>query len=522
MKTKTSLRKIFAALALGALAAGCTDDFEDINTNPNQVTVGTVKAHTLFEPVLYGAADNWQEYTWFWNDELIQFTAFTGGGTRQEHRYYISDANWQSVWNMYARLANNASHMYDLSVEQENPTFEAISLTMKVLLMSNLTDMFGDIPYSEAFLGRDGGTTKPKFDSQQEVYEQMFADLEAANAIYASNPIMDASKTSLDGLYGGDVDKWQKFNNSLYLRLLCRVSGRSEMNAGTKMTEILANPETYPIFESNEDNAAINFVGVEPYANYFASTDLSGLTSSGRKLTQQFIKMTLITDDQGTELYNDPRLPVFGKKATGNSYWKGTVAGCTQEEQSTVNPGTSWLNNDVFCRPEAPTWFMDYAELKFILAEAALKGYIAGGETAAKTYYEEAVTASVEKWAEQGQYVDTVVTITNDDIATFLASDLASWDKATDKEELIANQKFLALFWTGMEAYHEYRRTGFPILTIGEGTLNDHILPTRFAYPGVTMATNADNANAALERMGGDNDMKTPVWWSKQAIEEGN
>ncbi len=499
----------------------CTGDFEDINTNPNTVTVGTVKAHTLFEPVLYETANNWQNYTWFWNDELIQFTAFTGGGTRQEHRYYISDANWQSVWNMYARLANNASHMYDLSVEQNNQPFEAISLTMKVLLMSNLTDMFGDIPYSEAFLGRDGGTKKPKFDSQQEVYEQMFAELEAANAIYATKPIMESSKTSLDGMYAGDMAKWQKFNNSLYLRLLCRVSGRSVMNAGSKMTEILNNPESYPIFESNADNAVINFVGVEPYANYFAASQLSDFTSSGRKLTQQFIKMTLETDIDGNELYNDPRLPIFGKKATNNTKWKGTVSGGTQEDQSTANVGTSWLNNAVFCRPEAPTWFMDYAEVKFIFAEAAQKGYISGGEALAKENYEAAITASVEKWGELGQYSDTIVTVTSEDIATFLASDLASWDNATNKAQLIANQKYLALFWTGMEAYHEYRRTGFPILTIGEGTLNDHILPTRFAYPNVTMATNNENAQEALARMGGDNDMKTPVWWSKQAIQEG-
>jgi len=69
-----------------------------------------------------------------------------------------------------------------------------------------------------------------------------------------------------------------------------------------------------------------------------------------------------------------------------------------------------------------------------------------------------------------------------------------------------------------VEAWHEYRRTGYPMLTIGRGTLNNHILPTRFAYPGVTMATNSINARAAIKNMGGDNDMQTSVWWSKQAI----
>ena len=151
-------------------------------------------------------------------------------------------------------------------------------------------------------------------------------------------------------------------------------------------------------------------------------------------------------------------------------------------------------------------------------SEAALKGWIDGGEQAARTYYEAAVTASMEKWNELGAYSLTPVTITADDVATFLASDLASWDGHTNKEQLIGEQKYLALFWTGMEAYHEYRRTGYPVLTIGEGTFNDHILPTRFAYPATSVATNAAHVEEALQRMGGENNMKTPVWWSKQAI----
>jgi hypothetical protein len=71
-----------------------------------------------------------------------------------------------------------------------------------------------------------------------------------------------------------------------------------------------------------------------------------------------------------------------------------------------------------------------------------------------------------------------------------------------------------------MEAYHEYRRTGYPVLTIGTGTFNDHVLPTRFGYPNTTISTNTANAQAALSNMGGGNDMKTPVWWSKKAIGE--
>ena len=522
MKT---IRNIFISGLAAILFTACTSEFEEINTNPNTTTVGAINAYGMFEPLLYNGANAWLNYTWYWNNELIQFTAFTGGTTRQEHRYFISDGNWLSVWNLYARYANNALHMYDLSIEQNEPALTAIALTLKVLYMSNLTDIFGDIPYSEAFTARKlNGTIKPVFDSQEDVYELMFADLEAANTIYASNPVF--AKKSLDGMYGGSMEKWQKFNNSLYLRLLCRVSGRSSMNAGAKIAEIIANPTVYPVFTSNADNATVIFSGTDPYRNQFAITSEGEFTSSGRKLTEQLIKMTVITN-AGIQTYQDPRLPVIGKKnpslvSNPTNIWKGTVAGCTEEERTSVDLGTSWLNFKVFCRPSAPGWFMDYAEVRFILAEAAMKGYIAGGEAQAKIYYESAVTASMEKWSPLGAFSEVPVAISGTDISTFLASALGSWDLAANKNELIANQKYLALFWMGMEAYHEYRRTGFPVLTIGAGTVyNDYILPTRFAYPTTTMATNNANAVEALTRMGGENDMKTPVWWSRQAIESG-
>ena len=514
---------IFGWLAVAVL--GCTSDFEEINTNPNTTNVGDIKASGMFEPLLYNGANAWLNYTWFWNNELIQFTAFTGGTTRQEHRYFISDGNWQSVWNLYARYANNALHMYDLSVEQEDASLQAIALTLKVLYMSNLTDMFGDIPYSEAFMARFGGTTKPKFDSQMEVYQQMFADLETANDLYATDPIF--IKPALDGMYGGDMAGWRKFNNSLYLRLLCRVSGRAEMQAGAKIQTIIDSPGQYPIFTSNADNATVQFSGNDPYRNEFALSSEGDLTSSGRKITEQLIKMTVVTEGSD-QTFEDPRLAIFAKKnpsidTNPDSLWIGTVAGCTEEERTVVDRGSSWLNAAVFCRADAPGWFMDYAEVQFILAEAALKGLISGGETAAQTYYTNAVTASIQKWAEFGDYSEAPVSITDEDITTFLDSELASWSGAANKAELIANQKHLALFWIGMEAYHEYRRTGYPELTIGAGTVfNNYTLPTRFAYPTTTMATNSDNAEAALARMGGDNNMLTPVWWSKQAIDSGN
>jgi hypothetical protein len=520
---KKAIYTISCSLIL-TLLSGCTSDFEEINTNPNTTTVGMVQASNMFEPILYNSANQWLERTWYYNNELMQFTAHTGGVTRREHLYFLEDSrDWYGFWNHYATYGRNLQHMYELAEAQDNKALMAIALTFKVLFFSNMTDMFGNIPYEEAFLGRTpGGTITPKFNTQKEVYNFMFADLEAANDIYATNPVF--SKPQVDGMYGGNMTAWQRFNNSLYLRLLCRVSGRQEMNVGTKMTEIVTNQDKYPIFTSNADNATVKFTGSDPYISNFGLQTESGFTSSGRKLTEQLIKMTVQTDGSGNQIYVDPRLPIIGKKnpvvqSNPNNIWKGTISGASEDQRAAADRGSSWLNFAVFGRRDAPATYMDYAEVNFILAEAALKGWIAGGEIVAKDYYEKGVTSSMLKWSEQGAYSETPTSISQADIDTYLASPLGSWDMAAEKKEAIGNQKYLGLFWVGMEAWHEYRRTGYPDLVIGAGTVyNDNVLPTRFGYPPITMSSNTANVTEALSDMGGPNDMKTPVWWSKEAI----
>jgi hypothetical protein len=506
-----NIKILITALSIMMLNS-CTADFLNTNKNPNAFEVGDAKPADIFVPILAGGANNWAETTWFWNGELIQYTTFAGGTTRNENIYSIADGNWANRWNFYAGKANNANHMFQLAEKNNDNIFKALALTWKVFYMAELTEMFGDIPYSEAFQG-DMGNIKPKLDSQKEVFEQMFAELEQANILYQSNS--QNFVAAIDIMYGANTAKWRKFNNSLYLRLLMRVSGRAEMNAGTKIQEILNNSSTYPIFESNADNAKCVFTGSDPYLYYFNKNDYdeSSFTTAGRHLTEQVIKMTVF--DAGA--YVDPRLPIIG--AMKGSEYKGAVAGCPIGERTAS--GCTKINFETLVRNNGDYTFMDYAEIQFIFAEAALRGLISGGKAKAKEYYDNAITASMQKWSPYGAYMSAPVSISAADITTYLQRpevdfDITKSDAALT--ELLANQKYIALFWIGMEAWHEYRRTGYPELVIGTGTLNDHILPTRFAYPQTTMATNSVHANEALQRMGGENDMKTPVWWSKKAI----
>lgn len=528
---KTTLYNICMVCVLFATAS-CTDNFDETNTNPNKVTVesGTLEASAMFEQTLYGGANVQTYYSWFWCDELIQHTAHTGGTTRQEHRYFIGDQNWKSVWNTYAKYASNDVNMINLAEKQGDKVFQAIGLTLKVMFMQNLTDIYGDIPYQEAFRSQDG-IKQPVFDSQENVYQQMCQDLETANAIYATDPKPNNNKKSLDRMYGLDMAKWRKFNNSLYLRLLCRISGRpstivdGNYTVAQKMQQIVDNPEEYPIFTSNEDNATVKFTGIAPYTSEFDPTSYkkSDFTTGSYKLTEKMIELMVIKDANNfkNDLYADPRLQIIGTKK--RAYWAGTIAGAAMgTESNTGDSNAAYLNYEQLARNNADEWFMDDAEVEFILAEAALKGLISGGEEVARSHYEAAVRASMLKWSDFAVTLNPDYLITSDNIDAFLTTQLGSWDMAENKAELIANQKYLALFWVGMEDWHEYRRTGLPKLKIGSGCVyNDMILPTRFAYPSTTIATNYDHVQEALHRMGGENDMKTPVWWSKQAIEKG-
>ncbi|MDE7407100.1 MAG: SusD/RagB family nutrient-binding outer membrane lipoprotein, partial [Muribaculaceae bacterium] len=478
------------------------------------------------EALIYNSAKYSSRDTWYWNDEIVQITACTGQKMREEHRYKFTSTEWQTAWNRFSGYANNADHMYELADQEGDNATKAVALTMKVMNMADLTDMFGDIPYREAFLARKGGTRTPVFDSQQDVYQQMLAELEQANLLYAGNPTF--LNPGLDGIYNGNMAQWRKFNNSLMLRLLCRVSGRKEMKAGEKMKEMLANPDLYPIISSNSDNATVTFSGIYPYASYFYQTQEDAFTMYSYKLSEQLIKMMAVTNGS-EQAYIDPRLPIIGRQNGTNSnpdhIWLGAVSGGTTSECDLSNPGASYLNYYVLAQTTSPVTFIDYAEIRFILAEMAFKGYIDGGEQEARQYYEQAVRASCEYWELMRSNVTSwgsvqePASIDDTRINGLLTSELASWDLAEDKAELIGNQKFLALFWHGFQAYHEIRRTGYPVLKIGAGThYNNYKFPSRFAYPNNTVGTNTANVQAALIRMKGENDMHTPVWWSKDAI----
>lgn len=380
---------LLAASLIGTSSVACSDSFESINTDPNNTPIGMLNPYGVFEAMFYGYVNRSLAFTRQYNNELVQFTACTGSNGVDIHRYSVNNNNVSTIWTYYSRYAANADHMVELGITKNDPAAQAVGLTLKVLMMSNLTDLFGDVPYREAFKHDEGNWT-PVFDAQQDVYEQMFADLEEANKIYAQSPVF--AKPTIDLMYGGNMSLWQKFNNSLYLRLLMRVSARPEIGADAKIAEIVSKPNKYPIITSDTESATVKYTGIDPYYNNFRPSNTTETQVKANKVAKTFLDLLLIT---GRDSEEDPRLTTMAIQRGGD--WKGVQGGCAISDARLEDDGASYLNYPVLVRDAAPAWLLDYSEVQFILAEAALKGYISGGEDAARTYYENAVTSSCRK-----------------------------------------------------------------------------------------------------------------------------
>ena len=201
----------YIIIFLAALLAisSCTHKFDEYNRNPNQIEVGNIVPSSMMKSLIYYSADIFLNRTWLLNGELMQYTVSASNNTAY-HRYTIQSGVSVAVWKDLAEWASNANEMYGLAVKEENENYQAVALTMKVLLMSNITDSFGDMPYSQAF-GISGGSHQPAYDTQEEIYRQMFSELELANSLY--NPGIELVPTDVDLLYGGQTAKWQKLTN---------------------------------------------------------------------------------------------------------------------------------------------------------------------------------------------------------------------------------------------------------------------------------------------------------------------
>ncbi|RNI29903.1 SusD/RagB family nutrient-binding outer membrane lipoprotein [Rufibacter immobilis] len=475
------------ATAASLIASSCNDGFEELNQNPNTSEAATPE--TLLASAFYNVVTRNQNRALRLTNELMQVHVTTNNSD-EIHRYVIRPSESDYMWNGWYLQRTNFLDMYQSAASTnvsavQNRNFMGIALIGEVWVMSQLTDMFGDVPYTEANRGREF-LLQPKFDAQKDIYVDLFRKLEEANQHFKANQTFEPDFKPLDPIYNGDITKWRKFGNSLYLRLLMRASGKPEVNAAAKINEIYTKPAEYPIFQNNDESAMFRFTTTPPYTSGFFNYrdfDFNGDNS----LSEFFI--------DNLNNWNDPRLPLWATKSEG--IFQGIPSGYKVGE---VPPAKSRYLPAL--KEEARLGnIINYAEVQFILAEAAVEGFISADP---KTFYDKGVEAGITMWGVPMP-------------ADYLTNPMVAWDAGANKFmmlEAIMLHKYYALFFTDFQQWHEYRRTGHPVLPKGEGLQNGGVMPSRFKYPVIVQSLNGANYNQAVIDMGGD-DLNTKVWWNK-------
>ncbi len=504
------LNKILIVFSLLAVSTACDQDFEDINTNPNVAT--TVTPDLLLSGVIRNMVNSQVGEAWGIGNIVVQHTAkiqFVN-----EDRYLWGELN--GVWNNVYGNMRNVQNIIDIA-EKATPVqnnYLGAALIMKSWMFSLATDAYGDIPYSEAIKGKSAGIYQTKYDSQEEIYNGILADLARANSLLGTS----AEAIGGDLLFGGSVQKWKKFANSLRLRYLMRISNKR--NVGADMQAIVGNPSTNPIFESNADNAQLVYQASAPNQWPLYTTRVGSFDE---------FRLSKTMGDQ-LAAWNDPRLSVFARPTQksvgdGTPRIEGIPNGLEDTQALSYNGGPQNVSRVgltfacLVCADAgqpAPVanasrgLIMTYAELQFILAEAREKNLITTGE--AEAYYLNGIEANFDYYrsivpAEYGINLDVPADY-------FVQPAVAYTGTSAEKLEKIGTQKWVALFFNGLEAWFDWRRTGIPTLLPAASNLNDDRIPVRFIYPLSEQSLNAAGRTAAVARQGQD-DLNTPVWWDK-------
>lgn len=482
------MNRIYQYIAVICLVAviafsSCTKNFEATNQDPNRLT--EVQPGSLLAPVQFNVMWGLMNRCHSINHELMQYTVSIG--TLDDiARYSFKDNESKALWTTLYTNENNIEKMYALASRINDVNNMAAAYVMQAWIVSNITDMFGDVPFSDAFKG-DQEVLYPKFDAQKLIYDSLLARLKRANTLFDENKPFNAT----DLLYANDVAKWKMFCNGLRLRLLMRVSNKAEMNVPAQIAEMIGAPATYPLFASNADEAMMRFSGTSPFLNPFSTWRAADFNN--RRMGKPLMDLMNTTVD-------GRRFRYAGKNTPGA--YVGIPSGYDASETYRLSQndgiGTSAYATTLQ-GANYPFPLLTYSEVQFNLAEAAMKGWISG---TAATFYNKGIEASWRQW-----------NCTWDGTAgsTYLARASVKYNNTL---EGIMKQKYLALFFCGFEAWYEYRRTGFPVLPIGPAVANNGVLPTRLEYPVIVAATNQKNYDSQVQAMGGDN-MRVKVWWQQ-------
>jgi hypothetical protein len=474
---------IITAFVLGLilLPLSCTKDFEEINTDPNNpldapsinIMANVIRYHTQ---QFYNAWGDMNEPSSYANHlGKIQYI--------DEAAYRFREGVVNNLWfYTYVNINDLDIVIRKESAEGGNPNYRAMAMTFRAYIYQMATDRWKDIPYSQAAQGHDG-ITNPEYDTQESIYLALLEQLKQANALYSTAPANAIGPN--DVFFGGNMMKWKRFTNSLRLRMATRISNIAPNVARTHIEEILGAPGTYPIMTSNDDNAYLWWQSSSPFREPW-QTDTDNRDDHG-------MCKTLIDI---LKEHSDPRLPVYAKPATSDGEYRGVVSGAidgTFVLSDISRIGTIFRNVPAGFSP-----IMRAAEVHFMIAEAAYRGWNTGGVSAQQAY-ELGVAASLAEYDLDGY-------------DAYIAQPGVAWVNDVNQIHL---QKWIALFKNGNEAWAENRRTDVPLLQHAPASsyVGQHNRPPlRYPYP--VDEVNLNSANVTPKLQGVVNHMwGQQMWW---------
>lgn len=499
------LKSITVLLTLPFIAS-C--DFEDKNINPNNsgtIEPGPLLTYTQLNTSSEGLAKRTQVgYCMM----MVQQTASLDLNEMAGDKYLETETLGIYFTHMYSTLIKNIQELINLVENDEKmANTYAVALIWRSFLFHRITDLYGNVPYSEAGNGYRTQNFYPKYDNQSDIYAGMVNDIEKALLLLSDSkePIVKG-----DILYYGDIDKWKRFGNSLLLRLGMRMENVDITTAKA----LIARAVQGGVMQSVDDICMVQHVEGKaatenPLGYVFNSHGLLG--SGAIKISKTFMEQLKRT--------NDPRMQVYCALPNGNidrDKQKGLINGYDVLTISEGDPTYTRLSDYSTFNPatllqlDAPTIYMTHAEIELLQAEAVVKGYITGD---AKTHYESAVYSSMK---QQAVYGDAGI-IPEAEIEEYLAQNLFDQARTTDEKlNVIGTEFWVSTFLNGYESYANWRRSGYPKLTPTNypSSPNQGKIPRRFKYPTEEYSINLKNITEAVNNQGEDK-MSTSIWWDK-------
>jgi hypothetical protein len=514
-----SIYKIVFVLMVVGLSA-CTKNFEELNTDPNSVTLNNYNpAYNLTRAQLeYTGNSDFSYETWrvniIYSGMMIQQLANASWYAGDK---YIQNDAWASAYFDVA-YRDQVKYVVDLmKITEGKAQFSnmyQIARIVRVMIFHRITDIYGDVPYSEAGLGYYDRKFTPKYDRQQDIYTDMLKELD--QAAQALDPAKDKPGTA-DLIYRGgpnSIQQWKKLAYSMMLRLAMRLT-KADINLAKTWTE-----KAYAggLIQSNADNAYIlhDATGGRNTVNRNSNILAGEWNATGNG--EVFLSKTFV-DYLKTNA--DPRLTFMSKvKGSGSTLPANQVGlangydqngGTTDISHAPGYAGSidnfSTIRGDILLKLDGPTFLATYAQNELLLAEAAKRGWNVGAS--AQTHYNNGVRAAMEQLA---QYSATAA-ISSASIDAYL---LAHPYVDANGFQMINTQYWAASFLDWYEAWANWRRSGFPVLTPVNypGNATGGQIPRRMLYPAAEASANGTNYQQAITNQG-PNNFLTKVWWDK-------